>query len=307
VKNKHLSVGMAVLLLPQMTNALDFNIQPRVDVGAVHFEFDQSPIVIGESPLDATPSRVDGFKLSDTMPFVRGGLTFFVNRFFVDVDVQHAFDGRDTAQFTTSGIIDTGAFAVADNRITSDFHRFEFAVSTGYAVTEHLVLFAGYKRAESNFDNDLQGELNFPVTPELNGSVSGNYEVDFIYDGAFVGAANTWDIQGDFIEGGLTANVGVAFLDGKTRLRFGDFLLNNGLGQDISLPSTSVDRLFATSDLKGDTIGVSLGLKWFGFTPLKGFTYSLGVNGYRYDFDGKNTADFTDTLVRFSAGVQYLF
>ena len=316
VKNMHVCVWVAFLLLPQITNALEFNIQPRIDAGAVYFEFDQSDFNFRANSTDQFPAAVDGFKLRDTMPFVRGGITFFVDRFFLDVDIQYAFDGDDTTQFSTSSVLPGSTFrnlplpaaAAVDNRIDSEFDRTEFAVSAGYAITEHFVIFAGYKRAETNFNNEMLGELEIvlPNNSMVRGPVSGSYDVDFIYDGPFVGSAYTWDIQTDFIEGGLAANIGVAFLDGKTRLEFGDFLFDDGSGQETLEPS-SIANLVAASDLKGDTIGISLGIQWLGFTPVKQLTYTLGVNGYRYDFDGSNTADFTDTLVRFSVGVQYLF
>ncbi len=60
---------------------------------------------------------------------------------------------------------------------------------------------------------------------------------------------------------------------------------------------------------KGDALGLTLGLTWRGVTPVDGLNYSVGVSGYKYEFDAdeKGTADIDEFAVLFKAGVAYAF
>jgi hypothetical protein len=105
-----------------------------------------------------------------------------------------------------------------------------------------------------------------------------------------------------FLQGALSANVAIAFMDGKVDVQFTDLKINNQNG------STSLDVNILNGGLKGDTVGISAGLTWNGLTAIDGLTYLVGVNGYHYDFDGiENSPDFSETVVRVDFGLSFTF
>lgn len=325
MKKVFVTVGMLLVAAPQLIHALELSLQPRVKTGAMYYEFNQKALAEFSSgpltdPLSAFPNAISELTLRDTLPFFSGGLTLFVERFFIDFDVQHAFNGQDNGRFRSSTLIPEGtlpvvatdAVAQTDILIDSDFNRTEFAVSIGYGITEHLVLYAGYKRTDTDFDQNLRGDIallppnNLAPIPDLTGTFTGVLDFEFEYDGPFAGAAYTLEIGKGIFNGALSGNIGLAFLSGNTNLRFKEFVLTNLTGTATPLDLSGLDRQpIGLSNLDGDTVGLSLGLTWKGFTALNGLTYSVGITGYRYDFESDQTQDFTETLVRFDVGLAY--
>lgn len=60
-------------------------------------------------------------------------------------------------------------------------------------------------------------------------------------------------------------------------------------------------------DNDGSAVGLNLGAAWKG-RIAESLGYTLGVNGYSYDFDAKNSgADVSESALRFSAGLSYQF
>lgn len=318
---------LTILAVAAKVEAVDFGVQPRFDTGVVFFEYNQESFAQRATsdpvdPVSSFPTTVKGFELKDTMPFVRGGVTFFVDRLLVDLDVQHAFDGKDKTGFGSSTLLPAisipnqagDLLIITDNQIDSDFDRTDYTITVGFAVTEGLVVYAGYKKAKTDFNNDLNGQIIATQASDLSparfltGNFASDFDFEFEYAGPFVGAANSWLIEAGFLEGSLSASVGVAFLEGETNIDFKNFVLTNVDQQVISLDAFDVGAaLFNSSKLDGDTVGISLGINWSGLTPVDGLSYLLGVNGYRYDFDGDDSPNFTDTLIRLSAGFQYAF
>lgn len=309
-------LAVIILVAPKISVALDLNLQPRFNTGAQYYEYSQDAFSFASlNPRFANTGAE--LKFSDVVPFVSGGLTLFVDRFFVDFSVQYSFEGNDEDNFSSSsflpasGFIPTDTVARTSSVLDTDFNRIEFAVSAGYAVTDQLVIFAGYKNAETNFRSRLKaGKIdtfsaaNLVTNPFLSGTLTGKLDPHLEYDGPFVGGAYTWKLGMGPVQGTLTGNLAVAFMDGSAELKFRDIVVTNQLGQQSPL---DVNAVINTTGLSGDTIGLSVGLTWKGFTPLDGFTYTVGVNGYRYDFNGADTPDFTETVVRFDIGVAYLF
>jgi hypothetical protein len=335
--------------LPLSSNALDLGglnvaFNPRLETGAMYYKFEQS----GRSftPEEGNPLR-DEFAadngvvtqasnskiaFSSWMPFIGGGLTTFVNRFFVDVSGQYADNGSDTASTlqTETIIFDAppatpGVFPSSVNRISkgnndADFDRTDLAVSVGYGFTDHIAFFAGYKYGKTEFTNQRSflrtgTECGVHLTPDppgciesFNQSITDTEKLDFESEGPFVGFNfRTGGLSMGFLKGVLAGNIAVAFLDAETKSTITNgVLINNKTGESSSLDND-------TLKLKGDTVGLSSGVTWLGTTPINGLTYSVGINGYQYDFSGDQVApgepgrDFKETVVNFKLGLAYLF
>jgi len=105
----------------------------------------------------------------------------------------------------------------------------------------------------------------------------------------------------------VLGNTALAFLNGDTSLKVNNYTLTNLNGAQIPLEVFGVGVTPLGGDRDGSTVGISLGLVWTGSTPVRDLTYSVGVNGYRYDFDSKKAQDFVESVVRFDVALAYLF
>lgn len=323
---KILWVAMMVFSpLVESAMPLDFTVQPRFKTGVQFYEYQQKRLQTpARDPLRQFPNIQEELTFSDWLPFVGGGVSLFIDRFFVDFDVQYSFDGQDDANFSNQNFLSGGGPFSSGTVIRSDaiqsaeFDRLEWAVSAGFKVFDNLVLFAGYKKAKTDFTTDLKGHLNgfqasnMAPAPFLTGSYTGKLDLEFEYDGPFVGANYSWRIQQGFLDGVLSFNFAAAFLDGVTNLNFRDVVANTITGATVPLDFQSFSQTQGRgsfSNLKGDTTGFSFGVAWRGLTAVKGLTYSLGVSGYRYEFNSvdNNTPDFNETQVRLDFGIAYAF
>jgi hypothetical protein len=256
---------------------------------------------------------------------VGGGLSIFFNRFFIDFSIQHAFNGSDSDNFRNSAYLTAGDFIPSDSVLTTntnqdaDIKRTEGAISLGYRITDNIALFAGWLKAKTKFDTDLKGDIaTFQANPQipipfLTGTYKGDLDQKFKYDGPFVGTNLSMPIQIGFLEGALSGNASVAFLDGEVDLDFDNVKITDEFGNttefDLQNAAESQGR-GSFSDLDGDTVAIALGLSWTGLTPMEGLTYSVGAYGYRYDFesdDSNDTPDFSETQIRFDIGIAYAF
>jgi hypothetical protein len=335
--------------LPMSSNALELGgldvvFNPRLETGAMYYKFEGS----GRSftPEEGNPLR-DEFAadngvvthashsriaFSSWMPFIGGGVTTFVNRFFVDVSAQYADKGSDIASTlqTETIIFDAppatpGPAPASVNRISkgnndADFDRTDLAVSVGYGVTDHLALFAGYKYGKTEFTNQRSfqrtgTECGVHLTPDPPGCmvtfkqiiVTDTEKVEYESEGPFVGFNFRTDtLSMGFLKGVLSGNIAVAFMGGRTKSTLTNGVIRTETGESFSFPAD-------TLKLKGDTVGLSSGVTWLGTTPINGLTYSVGINGYQYDFSGDQVApgepgrDFKETVVDFKLGLAYLF
>lgn len=290
-----ISLSTVFLFAPGTASALDFGVQPRLSSGAMYYEFQQDPLFsIRPGPGGPgvpgvfTPSSERSF--SDLMPFVGGGATFFVDKFFLDVYAQKAFSGNDQSTFQgLSFISDTAADTGFEQQQDADWDREEYAVSAGYSVTDNFALFAGYRYSDTQFDQQVL-QTNFDIGDGvITGVQAFSDTLDYQQDGPFVGGKYSWRISD---AGSLAFNLGIAFVNGD--------LKETIEGQK-------------PSKVSGDTVGTTLGLSWTAPLPvLEGLNYTVGVDGYQYRFKGNDTetvdvADFSETIVRASAGVSYLF
>jgi hypothetical protein len=151
--------------------------QPRVYGGAMYYKYEQDPVVSTENVFFSPPAGAGTrtlqvatgtpFEVKAWLPIVGGGGTFFVDRFFVDVYAQHAFTQSDSTNqdsFQINSTVDPTAVAESNlfterNHQDSDFDRTEGAVSAGYALTNNFSLFAGYRRADTDYDTKLTGQI----------------------------------------------------------------------------------------------------------------------------------------------------
>lgn len=328
--NKYLTqIAAIMIIMPQIGAALEFGAQPRFNTGVQYYEYSQESFSSVSRNNPDFSNSAGGLEYSDFLPFVSGGLTLFADRFFVDLFVQYSFDGEAEDRFTNSNFVmasppsmesDTPSgpplrsdhVFTTNSKLDNDFDRLEYSVSVGVAVTDKFVLFAGYKWAKTEFDTDVRdGDINAVSTdngvrnPVFSGSFMGKLDQDIKYDGPFVGGAYSWDIGA---VGALTGNIAVAFMDGSVDFDFSDATQTSDLGdiRPLDLNANLANDQNAIN-LDGDTIGVSVGLTWKGFTPMDGLTYAVGINGYRYDFDSTRSTDFTETVVRLDFGLAYAF
>ena len=278
-------------------SALDFNVQPRINAGMMYYQLEQEPnfAVLGPGGQDAA-CCISDFQVEDFLPFVGGGATLFVNRFFVDVYAQRAFSGDDEASLDSLRFFPDPPPDVFVVREISDqeFERDEYSLSFGYAVTDNFSLFAGYRRADTEFDESAINNAFFvnSVVPLQPVNLRIPRVLSFENDGPFVGGRYGWRI-GDI--GTIGLNLGIAFVEGEFT---------------VAEPGQTREGGLTVTESPGETLGTTLGLSWTApFFGFEGFNYVVGLDGYQYAFeaDAENAPDFSETIIRASAGVSYLF
>jgi len=257
------------------------------------YEFEQKAITIDTAEVGLATDH--GYKIVSAMPFLGGGATLFANRFFIDLYIQQAFSATDSAtdpwEYHELG-------ASVNVIINSDFDRDESSISFGYALGNHWALFGGYRTSETNFDETVT------IAESINGrklSGSGERNTAFKQDGYFIGGAFAVSFREHAV---IIFNAALAALDGKY----------NSLGDIEVIVTDSNNEVLSSGkspvgvNFDGDTVGLNLGAAWKGMIA-EGLSYTLGVNGYSYDFDAKekDIADLSESVFRFSAGLSYQF
>lgn len=295
------------LLLPQLCSGLELGLRPRFNTGFQFFEFN-----LGGFDTGNISGKFSEVKFNDFTPFVSGGLTLFVDRFFIDSFVQYSFEGQDITHIrndfsvpASGPIPETIINSNGDTNI--NFDRLEYSFSLGYTITDQFVVYAGYKKARTEIDGLIMNRTsafsanNSAPNPFLSGTATGQLNLDYEYHGAFVGGSYKHNIDIGFLHGALSANVAVAFMEGEVGVKFRNIKINNQFGRSIPLD-------IAPNNLEGDTVGISAGLAWNGLTGISGLVYMIGVNGYHYEFDGiDNSPNFSETVVRVDFGLSYTF
>jgi hypothetical protein len=310
--------ALTALIWIEPASALDLSVQPRFKSGILYYEYDaasfQSTRSNSQNQSLNTRSKI---KIQDWLPFVSGGATVFIDRLFVDFNVQHAFHGIDSVNFDNQVFLagnssfPTDIISRTSNTMNAHFDRLEWAISVGFEVYDDLVLFAGYKQSKTDTSSNIQGDImgfqaaNMQPIPALTGSYNGKLDVEVEYDGPFIGASYNWRIHQGFLDGALVFNFAAAFLDGSVDYDFRDIDINTASGGLLIDAQTFSEQ--QAPDSKGDSIGLSFGTTWRGITQVAGLTYSIGVSGYRYEFDSNNAPDFNETQVRIDFGLAYAF
>ncbi|MBA3570608.1 MAG: hypothetical protein H0W34_01260 [Pyrinomonadaceae bacterium] len=272
-----ISLSAVCLLAPSTASALDFSIRPRINSGAMYYDFEYTEPAI----------TIAG---NDTLPFVGGGVTAFVDKFYVDVYAQGAFSGSDDDTFTSE------APGLAAFTGQTDWDRAEYALSFGYSLTDSFVVFAGYRRSDTEFDTEF-------MLPADTRSFS--LELDNEQDGPFVGANYGWRIENsEFLDGTLALNLSAAYLDAEI----------TGTFSSQDLPAQVLPE---PTSLTGDTVGVTAGVTWNSklIEPTgeglfaNGLNYTIGIDGYSYDFedDEEMGSELSETVVRGSVGLSAPF
>ena len=288
------AVLLFLVLAPTMGYALDLTVEPRIQTGIMDYQYERKALTRDIEGVGLSTDH--GYKIVDTMPFIGGGVTLFLNRFFVDFYIQQAFSASDSA---TDPLEYHDLGVTVDLIIDSDFDHNESSISLGYALGNHWALFGGYRRSKTNFNEDVTMAKNINDR-RLSGS--GKRDTSFKQDGYFIGSAFAVSFREHAV---ITFNTAVAILDGKHNSR-GDIDL---VVTDTSNNETiSSEKIFIGDDFNGDTVGLNLGVSWKGRIG-ESLSYTLGANGYAYDFNakGKDVADLSESVLRFSAGLSYQF
>ena len=305
------------VFLAKPIGAAQFAFYPRLETGIMDYTIQYA--ATSETRL-SKPGQTVGYnkanenrEYSDTLTFIGTGATFFVNRMFIDLSGQYAFDGSAGTQGAL-GIYqededDFTFFTSLDYERKTTFDHSDYAISAGYAISKEFSVFAGYKWADSDMHITMNGKM-YDLYPEFNAiQTSDAYsetDAEFKYEGPFIGVIHGWQIDTPyFLKGAISAKVALAFLNSKyigssitTFIgNYGDYLVTNYHLKD---------------DYKGDSWGLSFGLSWRGMTPIENLSYSLDIGGYRYSFKASNDPGDTlgtinETVLNYKVGIAYAF
>jgi hypothetical protein len=247
-----------LVFAPSTASAVDVTVQPRINTGAMYYELEVE----------------DTFAVDDTLPFVGGGATAFIDRFYVDLYAQSAFAGSEELRQLQRENLFAG--------VDLEWDRAEYSAAVGYAVTDRFSVFAGYRRSNMEFD-----------LPDLE-------FFDYENDGPFLGANYGLPIfMNEWLDGTLYLNLAVARFDGEITFTPG-----------AAIPGVT-----------GDTVGVTAGVTWVGNLLeetgrglfANGLNYTVGVDGYSYNFDQDNVPgevsgdEISETVIRGSVGLSVPF
>ena len=314
-----------ILLLSRTAMAGEVFFQPRLETGEIYYAFeseamnktDVSKPVPGQLGSNFTQ---EAFEYNGYMPFIGAGATLFVNSFFLDLCGQYASGGHDTAMIKYSAYSSApDGFIAVDTSNPASFDRSDAAVSLGYAFTRQFNLFVGYKWARTKFNTTFNGRIAV-VTHNMFGeeySAAGRYwggaDYRFDYEGPFVGAIHSWDYSPcRLLRGMFTINMALARLVGcvESEKQNQTFTINSINGQPIPEVTQQLENPISVRlDTKGDTWGLTFGIGWRGKTALEGLSYSLGVSGYRYEFNAEDNrqSDINETALTYKVGLAYVF
>ena len=305
---------VSLLIMPKAA-AADVEFQPRFETGVLFYSFEQTPASKIALPRSDGSSGFnfaqEKFEISDNIGFVGGGGTLFIRRLFVDVSGQYAFNGSACTQVSSSGFLETeNIFISSEDHYHGQFYRTDMAISAGYTVNSRFSVYAGYKWAAVDLDMTSDGPMGWLDID--NGLASGRFESEahdkFRYEGPFIGVTHGWQIDhSGFFKGLISAKVALAFLSSKFSIDERSAITYDSInGVEIEPIVETMERI---GDIKGDTLGLTLGFDWHGMTAIKNLSYWIGLNGYRYNFDAEDSEapDVRETAVSFKAGLAYVF
>ena len=291
-----------IALFPVAGSALDLAIEPRVQTGLMDYQFEQKTATRAGGDID------HGFKLLSNMAFVGVGATLFANRFFLDIYAQKAFSGSDTATREEDREVSNKVLRL-NYVVDSDIERNVYSMSVGYALGSRWVVFGGYRNAKTQFTNTER--LRYEIATNAFYVSQSTFSPCFKQDGYFLGSTYALPV-GE--RSGVTFNLALAALDGKYDSRRSEKI--KGVDSEGNVLTDSDGPIEGFEDVgafhNGDTLGLNLGASWKGRIGER-IGYSLGANGYNYDFESKSSeegqsqADLSENVLRFSAGLSYQF
>lgn len=303
-------VACNFLVLSQL-RAANIELQPRLETGVMFYSIEST----AQSKITPShPGETAGYYLSqekleysDNVGFVSGGATLFINRLFVDLSGQYMFNGEARTHSSGSTYNETDqSFLGLDPEYNSRFYRTDLAVSAGYAVSENFSVYLGYKWSALDMDSNLAGPVSLLQINNcvLSGRIEGQNYFKFKYEGPFIGLTHGWKVGNT---GLLSAKLALAYLMSKGTLEeVATLRLDSINGVKIEPIITPVNDII---EAKGDTLGLALGFDWRGATSINNLFYSIGINGYRYNFNTNESdaQDINETAVTFKVGLSYLF
>lgn len=288
----------------------DIGFQPHIEVGVADYKLDFS----------ATSQYGNGGTIStgqlsfqETMPTISAGLTMFANRFFLDLAVQRMQNHNQNLSDSHTIFASNSQFrqTVQESYVSDDFTRDEYTLSVGYGVTDSFSVYAGYKKQFTDMDDLIgtgpisQQNTSDPTAPPLQGTFDTSADIKFDYDGPFAGATTGWQLDyGDF-KGRLNVSAAIAFMDGTLKAESSSAFVTFPPLPAIRLPVTLADIL----NTEGDAVGITLGATWVGQTSVEDLSYSVGINGYQYDFsaDVDGRPEVNETVLQLKLGLAYAF
>lgn len=308
-----LAVSSAALFTSSWARAQEWSFQPRVNVGVMNYEFEQEDLAtVTLEPVNLSDGRqitlvhsslLEGVKRSDNLPYIGIGGTISYDQFFLDLYGLKTATGEQN-NLTQYGVDNvTGPIGTISqiNRLEadSDIEREEYAIAVGYNLVDNLVLFAGYKTSTTEFDNTVNSFQMTTVGLDGNSVTSlgkGNLKLDLDQKGPFIGAAYGWNIMD---KGILSVNAALGFFDGKVKQQTQINFPNNPEQENI---------INGSFEYSGDVVGLALGVSWRG-NITDNLIYSLALSGYNYNYDSNNPrgANFSESVLNFSAGLSYRF
>jgi hypothetical protein len=306
-------------LLCMPASAVDFHVQPRLEAGAAFYALKIGAVhhSIPTLPDAATGENLTQEKIEykDTLAFIGGGMTLFLNRLFLDLGAQFSFDGSDDTESSYSSYQEddgegSSRFISSEQVYSGTFHHQDQAISLGYAATEQISVFVGYKWAELELETTFEGPYSYLAIDSYlgHGTQFGHENLNFKYAGPFVGVTRGWQIESSSRYFGLLSmNLALALLKCKLdQEQDGTIRYTSVNGVEIE----PIDESYTyENEVNGDTLGLTLSLGWHGVTLLEDLTYSVAVSGYRYQFDldEPGYSNVSESAVVCKVGLSYTF
>jgi hypothetical protein len=308
-------IGSFILFLKQ-AQATEFRFYPRIETGVMRYSIKHSALANATLSFPGQSSGANKtrktIEFSDDMNVVGGGATFFINQFYIDMSGQYAFEGSDRAHvmYSTYEEVPDNLTSYLTNRYVHDveFDHKDKAIAVGYAVSRSFSVFAGYKWDNRDFDSTSDGDI-FHFYPEdnifLKSLIQQEMQTRFKYEGPFIGATQGWEIDTlQYLKGLLSVKLALALLNSKYTID-----QKNTMTLLIGTEVYSVESWDYHAESKGDSWGFSLGMGWRGNTPIRNLSYSIQIDGYRYNFesDDADLGDISETVLNYKAGITYAF
>lgn len=318
------------LCSPNLVRAIDIGgtnvvIQPSLTTGLMYYSFEQDAISVTGTNFNSTQEKI---KLSDTMPTLGVGFGIGIGDFIFSLSAQKAFDGSDEDTISSSTFGEGFApydrnYGVGETKLHSDFDRNDYSASIGYSLTEQMSVYVGYKWAKTEFSNVSDSVVQLTLFPDISGGnfkdrdqfdaeIESRENFEFENQGPLIGINYGLNFEEGAFRGRLYFSVATAFLQGNTKINIKsrNIKITRFDGQSVSgeqLPENiATGQVFKT---EGDTIGFTFGVRWTGETSIDNLKYTLGVQGYQYQFDADDSSgiDTSETVMQFNAGVSYVF